>query len=100
VERLDGGHLPAVGAGNRLNHRETKPGSPPIPAPSIVEPHEPLEDPLSLVGGYRITIVGHDHDRFVPLAAGGDPDSGSGMAERIVEQVAKQLAQPVGIGLL
>ena len=50
-------HRPAVLLGDRLDHREAEPEATGVAGPTVVEPGEPVEHPLAVLGGDARPVV-------------------------------------------
>ena len=67
---------------------EAEPGPTGAGRPGVVEPGEPLENPLSLLPRDTRTVIGHDHlGMAVPGLADGHDDLRAGVADGVLEQV-------------
>ena len=71
-----------------VGDREAEPGPPVVLGPGAIEPREPLEDPLPLVGRDTGAVVGHAEHRGRVRLVQRDGHGRGGVTGGVVEQVA------------
>src|SRR5690606_2478546 len=94
--RLDAAQLAAVGPRDAPRDREPEPGAA-VLAAGLVQPHEPVEDPLAVGGWDARPLVGDEHGGRVARRHGDGHGARPGVAPRVVEEVSQHLGEPGGV---
>ena len=82
-------HLPVVRRHDLGDDGQAEAGAAVGAGAGVVEPHEPLEDPVAVVGGHAGTVVGDVEGRLVAVAPERDDHLRAGVPVRVVDQVAQ-----------
>ena len=86
-------HRPAVGLHDLLDDGQPEPAAAGVAGARLVEPDEPLEDPLALVLGDPGAVVLDDELHGLVSLAHRDHTPGAGVPRGVVDQVAHHLRQ-------
>ncbi len=84
---------PVVSGDDLLDDRQTETAPAGVPSACLVEPHEPVEDPLPVVRGDPGAVVLDDELDAVTGVTHGDGQGGVGVPGRVVDEVLHHLGQ-------